>query len=107
MASVVWKDKKPVLLLSTHAIPIGYPCMSVPTIPRKIGIEREDIMTSPMHLEYITHMLVWTSQTSYMHPIVHKIAQDFLFTLKPNQPKKSPQPSWRERNPYHTCTIES
>jgi hypothetical protein len=25
MACVLWKDKKPVLLLSTHALPIGFP----------------------------------------------------------------------------------
>jgi hypothetical protein len=56
MACVLWKDKKPVLLLSTHAIPIGYPCMPVPTVPRRNGAERENIMTSPVHLEYTTHM---------------------------------------------------
>jgi hypothetical protein len=56
LACVLWKDKKPVLLLSTYAIPIGYPCMHVPIVPRRNGVERENIMTSPMHLEYTTHM---------------------------------------------------
>jgi hypothetical protein len=56
MARVLWKDKKPVLLLSTHAIPIGYPCMPVPTVPRRNGAEWENIMTSPVYLEYTTHM---------------------------------------------------
>jgi hypothetical protein len=58
LACVLWKDKKPVLLLSTHAIPIGYPCMPIPTVPCKNGAERENIMLSPMHLEYTTHMRV-------------------------------------------------
>jgi hypothetical protein len=56
MACVLWKDKKPVLLLSTHAIPIGYPCMPVPTMPRRNGADWEDVMTSPIDLEYTTHM---------------------------------------------------
>jgi hypothetical protein len=56
MACVLWKDKKPVLLLSTHAIPIGYPCMPVPIVPRRNGAEQENIMTSLVHLEYTTHM---------------------------------------------------
>jgi hypothetical protein len=56
MACVLWKDKKPVLLLSTHAIRIGYPCMPVPTVPRRNGAERENIMTLLVYLEYTTHM---------------------------------------------------
>jgi hypothetical protein len=56
MACVLWKDKKPVLLLSTYAIPIGYPCMPVPIVPRRNGAEQENIMTSLVHLEYTTHM---------------------------------------------------
>jgi hypothetical protein len=56
MACILWKDKKPVLLLSTHAIPICYLCMLVPTVPRRNGTEREKIMTSLVHLEYTTHM---------------------------------------------------
>jgi hypothetical protein len=56
MASVVWKDKKPILLLSTHTVSIGYLCMPVPTVPRKNGVVQKNIMTSSMHLEYTTHM---------------------------------------------------
>jgi hypothetical protein len=56
MTCVLWKDKKPILLLSTHALPIGFPCVLVPTVPRRNGAVRKDIMTSPMHLEYTTHM---------------------------------------------------
>jgi hypothetical protein len=36
--------------------PIGFPCVPVPTVPRRNGAVREDIITSPMHLEYTTHM---------------------------------------------------
>lgn len=35
MASILWKDKKPILLLFTHAIPIGYLCMPVSTVLRR------------------------------------------------------------------------
>lgn len=56
MACVLWKDKKPVLLLSTYAIPIGYPCMLVPTMPRRNGADWEDVMTSPIDLKYTMHM---------------------------------------------------
>jgi hypothetical protein len=56
MACILWKDKKPVLLLSIHALPIGFPCVHVSTVPRRNGTVQEDIMTSSMHLEYTTHM---------------------------------------------------
>jgi hypothetical protein len=56
MACVLLKDKKPVLLLSTHALPIGLPCVPVPTVLRSNGAVWEDIMTSPIHLKYTTHM---------------------------------------------------
>jgi hypothetical protein len=91
MAVVVWKDKKPVLLLSTHAIPIGYPCMPVPTEPRRNGAEREDIMTSPMHLEYTTNMcgvdVADQLRASYsiqnrMHKWWHKVFFFFLLDMK-------------------------
>jgi hypothetical protein len=52
----VWKDKKPILFLSTNAIPVGYSCMPMPTVPRKNSTVREDIMTSHMHPEYTIHM---------------------------------------------------
>jgi hypothetical protein len=56
MSSVLWKDKKPVLLLSTSTLPIGFPCVPVDTVPRRNGAVREAIPTSPMHVEYTTHM---------------------------------------------------
>jgi hypothetical protein len=56
MSSVLWKDKKPVLLLSTSAILIGFPCVPVDMVPRRNGTVREAIPTSPMHVEYTTHM---------------------------------------------------
>jgi hypothetical protein len=56
ISCVLWKDKKPILLISTHAMPIGYPCEPVITVPRRNGPIREDIHTSPVHHEYTTHM---------------------------------------------------
>lgn len=56
IACVMWKDKRPVLLISTHALPIGFPCVPVPTVPRRNGARRDPIQTSPIHLEYTTHM---------------------------------------------------
>ena len=56
MVCVLWKDNKPVLLLSTHTILIGYPCMLISIVPRRNGAERENIMTSLVHLEYTIHM---------------------------------------------------
>jgi len=57
ISSVIWKDKKAVLLISTHAVPIQFPCeFPIVSVPRRIGSEREDIQTSPVHLEYTTHM---------------------------------------------------
>jgi hypothetical protein len=59
LSSVVWKDKHPVLLLSTHAPPIQPPCLHpkfLVTVPRRNGVIREAIHTSPIHLEYTTHM---------------------------------------------------
>jgi hypothetical protein len=51
MSSVLWKDKKLVLLLSTSAIPIGFPYVPVDTVPRQNGAVREAIPTSFMHVE--------------------------------------------------------
>jgi hypothetical protein len=59
ISCVVWKDKRPILLISTHAMPIQFPCihpMYITTVPRRNGSEREIIQTSPVHLEYTTHM---------------------------------------------------
>jgi hypothetical protein len=53
ISCVVWVDTKPVLLISTHAIPIQPPCLhldSLTTMPRRNGPVRDTIHTSPMHL---------------------------------------------------------
>lgn len=57
IACVMWKNKKPVLLLSTHNVPIQAPCEApVVTVPRRDGRVRKPIQTSPILLEYTTHM---------------------------------------------------
>jgi hypothetical protein len=56
ISCVMWKDKYPIVLISTHAMPIGYPCVPCTTVPRRNGPIREDIPTSPMLLEYTTFM---------------------------------------------------
>jgi hypothetical protein len=56
ISCVLWKNKKPVLLISTHAMPVGYPCEPVITVPRRNGPTHEDIHTSLVHHEYTTHM---------------------------------------------------
>jgi hypothetical protein len=57
ISTVMWKGKRPVLLISSHAMPIGYPCVPVITVPRRDGAERNNIITSPVHHEYTTHIL--------------------------------------------------
>jgi hypothetical protein len=52
----MWKDNRPVLLISTHAIPIGFPCMPVDMVPRRHGAIREKVPTSLVLLEYTTFM---------------------------------------------------
>ena len=53
---VIWKDKQPILLLSTYASPIinGHPMTC--TVPRRDGANRSFIPTSPILFEYTTHM---------------------------------------------------
>jgi hypothetical protein len=53
---VVWKDKKSVLLLSTHAKPIVLEGEETPTVPCRNGEYQPDIKTSPIHLEYTNNM---------------------------------------------------
>ena len=53
---VMWKDKCLVLLISTHALPIGFPCMPLHIVPRRNGAVREVVPTSPVLLEYTTFM---------------------------------------------------
>ena len=54
---VMWKDKKHVLLLSTHTMPIQAPFEKVVVItPRRNGAVWELIQTSHVLKEYTTHM---------------------------------------------------
>jgi hypothetical protein len=56
MSCVMWKDKCPVLLLSTHAIPIGYPYMPRDEVPHRNGAIWEQVPTSPVLQEYTKFM---------------------------------------------------
>jgi hypothetical protein len=56
VSCVVWKDKKPVLLLSIHAKPIVSEGEEIPRVPRRNGEDRPMIKTSPVHLEYTNDM---------------------------------------------------
>lgn len=51
----MWKDKKPVLLISTHALSLAFPCEIV-EVPRRVGAVRKMVQTSPIHKEYTTYM---------------------------------------------------
>jgi hypothetical protein len=53
---VMWKDKCMVLLISFHALPIGYPCMLHSEVSRRNGAVRVKIPTSHVLLEYTTYM---------------------------------------------------
>lgn len=51
------KDKKLVLLLSTHAMPIPtFSYIPISIVPQRNGVVQEDIPTSHMHLEFTTQM---------------------------------------------------
>jgi hypothetical protein len=56
MSCVMWKDKYPTFLISTHAKPIGFPCMPRNEVPRRNEPIWEEIPTSPILLEYTTYM---------------------------------------------------
>jgi hypothetical protein len=56
LSCMMWKDKCPVLLISTHANLIGFPCMPRDEVPCRNGAVREKIPTSHMLLEYTTYM---------------------------------------------------
>ena len=56
LSCVVWKDKRPVLLLSNHSKPIVFEGKVVPSVPQRNGEEKPMIETSPLHLEYTTSM---------------------------------------------------
>jgi hypothetical protein len=48
--------------------------MPVPTVPRKNGVVRENIMTHLMHLDYTTHMNDVDMADHCGHPIVCRTA---------------------------------
>jgi hypothetical protein len=57
MSSIMWKDKRHILLLSTHAKPVQFPYeFPVVMVPRRNGVVRVEIQTSPVHVEYMKHM---------------------------------------------------
>jgi hypothetical protein len=56
LSCVMWKDKCSVLLISTHANPIGFPCVPRDEVACRNGAVRENIPTSPMLFEYTTFM---------------------------------------------------
>ena len=53
---VVRNDKKPVLLLSTHAKPIVSEGKEIPRVPCRNGEDRPMIKTSPIHSKYTNNM---------------------------------------------------
>jgi hypothetical protein len=55
IGEVMWKDKKSVFMLSTHALPMAFPCEIV-EVPRRCGSVKNMIKTSPIHKEYTTYM---------------------------------------------------
>ena len=58
ISCVMWKDKCPVILISTHVILIGYPCMPMDTVPQRHGVVREDVQISLVLVEYTTFMCI-------------------------------------------------
>jgi hypothetical protein len=59
LACIMWKDKRPVILISTHAVPVQPPCTHpnlLVTIPCRNGAMRDAVHTSPIHYEYTTYM---------------------------------------------------
>ena len=54
---VMWKDKKPMLLILTHALPIQAPCeFPMITVPRWNSAVQNGIPTSPVVLKYTMDM---------------------------------------------------
>ena len=57
LSAIMWKNKKLVVIISFHAVHIQFPCQYlVVSVPSWNGSICEEIQTSPMHLEYTTHM---------------------------------------------------
>ena len=55
MASVSWKDKRLVILLFTHALPIDMLGEPKSYVPMRNDAMLELLHTTPMHLEYTTY----------------------------------------------------
>ena len=56
ISCIMWKDKCPILLLSTHATPICASREIWDMVPRKHGVVLEQIFTSLVLVEYTQHM---------------------------------------------------
>jgi hypothetical protein len=56
ISCVMWKDKCPVLIISSHAMLVGFPCVPCDEVPRRNGATRDFIPTSPVLREYTTYM---------------------------------------------------
>ena len=56
ISCITWKDKCPVLLISIHAIPIGFPCMPIDEVPCRNGAIREQVPTSHVLQEHTKFM---------------------------------------------------
>jgi len=70
---VMWMDRKPVLLLSTSALPLLFPC-EVVEVPRRVGRQIYKVKISLVHLEYTTYMWsvdmvdqLWGSYSCQVH----------------------------------------
>ena len=68
---VMWKDKKPVLLISTHALPIQAPCeFLVITVPRWNDAVQNGIPTSSVLLSIPRICEEWMWRTNFV-PLTH------------------------------------
>ena len=56
LSCIMWKDKCPVLLISVHALPIGFPCMPMDSMPQQNGVVRDKVLISPILVGYTTFM---------------------------------------------------
>ena len=69
ISSVMWEDKKVVLLVSSHALPVDPPNVPRTVVPQRSGPNQEFLPSSLMHLEYTTYMrkvdVAYQLQASY------------------------------------------
>jgi hypothetical protein len=59
IAYIMWKDKRLVILITTHAELVQPPCTHpdlLAKVPRRNGAVRDAIHTSPIHFEYTTYV---------------------------------------------------